>query len=191
MSQNIVYLQSVISLALLAFVIFWLYRDFKVDSFRQKLFALRDDLFDDAEASGIDFSHSSYDVLRTAINGFIRYAHRINIFQILALVAIATHETKSNGSSFNSRFQSHLGQLEEDQQKLLKDYRNKMNVLMIKHALSASPLALILIFMPLGYLVKTHQMTAKILKRYRSQFNALDSAALARGQDHHSRILGY
>lgn len=189
MSQTYIFLQSVISLAFLAIFLFWFYRDYKVDSFRQDLFKLRDQLFDDAMKEGLDFDHPSYAVLRSAINGFIRYAHRINIFQVIALVAISDRKTKSRENSFNTRFEKNIGSLTEDQRKMLKKHKNAMNIVMLKHVLTASPLSLIFIFVPLGYVVKTHQVAAKFLKKYRPQINTLDSAALAHGEERYSSII--
>jgi len=59
---------------------FWLYRDYRVDLFRQRLFALRDELFDLGRTSQIAFHHQAYGLLRTTINGYIRFAHRLSFF---------------------------------------------------------------------------------------------------------------
>ncbi|WP_226596772.1 hypothetical protein [Marinobacter nauticus] len=178
-----VYLQSLVSVALLVVCLFWLYRDYKLDSFRQKLFKLRDDLFDEAINNDISFEHPSYQVLRSTINGFIRYGHRLNVFQVIAFLVLAESEKKVKSSSFTNRFESHLGSLDPEKSDVLKDYRNRMNILMMEHVIASSPLSLIFIFAPLGYAIKTKQALQKAVRKYRRQVNILDTAALAKGED--------
>ena len=78
-------LPSLISLAGLWWFLFWPYRDLRVDKFRQEMFALRDELFDYAGSSAqLSFDDTSYGILRSAINGFIRHGHRFTLWQTLA-----------------------------------------------------------------------------------------------------------
>jgi len=65
---------------------FWLYRDYRVDLFRQRLFALRDELFDLGRTSQIAFHHQAYGLLRTTINGYIRFAHRLSFLSVVLLL---------------------------------------------------------------------------------------------------------
>ena len=62
---------------------FWHYREYRVDNFRQRLFAIRDELFDLGRAGVIAFDHPAYGVVRTLINGFIRFANRIGVLSLL------------------------------------------------------------------------------------------------------------
>ena len=85
MSDHIVTaLASVVSLAGIWLILFWLYRDYCVDRFRQELFALRDDLFDEAESGLVAFEHPAYGMLRSTMNGFIRFGHRLGLIQLIA-----------------------------------------------------------------------------------------------------------
>lgn len=85
--MNEVYLIEILKmsfgLSLLWILIFWLAPDYRVDSIRQRLFAIRDSLFDEAATGKIPFSHPAYIMLRGHINGFIRVAHRLNLFVVV------------------------------------------------------------------------------------------------------------
>jgi hypothetical protein len=88
-------LTSLISILGLVYLIFWVYRGYKVDSFRQKMFYLRNELFDDAARGEIDFSHPSYQILRTTMNGFIRFAHKLDFWTLIA-VGLSSKNTMSD-----------------------------------------------------------------------------------------------
>jgi hypothetical protein len=74
--------QSTTLLALLIVVGFWLWPCVRLDSFRQNMFALRDEMFDYAASGKISFTHPAYRLLRQSMNGFIRHGHRLSLFQI-------------------------------------------------------------------------------------------------------------
>ena len=70
-------------------MLYWLWRDYRVDKFRQDMFALRDSLFDYAAGGHISFSHPAYGILRTRMNGMIRFAHEATIGHLgLAFVTL-------------------------------------------------------------------------------------------------------
>jgi hypothetical protein len=64
---------------------FVLFREYRVDALRQRLFKLRMDLFDYAAGGGISFDDPAYGILRSRINSLIRYAHRFTAIQFFAL----------------------------------------------------------------------------------------------------------
>ena len=66
-------LTSTISLFGILYLLLWRYRAYRVDLFRHKMFKLRDELFDDAADGNIDFNSPAYQLLRTTMNGFIRF----------------------------------------------------------------------------------------------------------------------
>jgi hypothetical protein len=75
--------QSLLTLIVLAFVIFALWPWQRIDLFRQQMFAVRDELFDFAADGKISFDEPAYTELRELMNGFIRYAHNLTPFRIL------------------------------------------------------------------------------------------------------------
>jgi hypothetical protein len=79
--------QSVTALALLLVLVLVWRAEQRIDVFRQRMFAIRDELFDFASEGGVDFQHPAYQLLRNSMNGFIRYAHRLTFFQLLTTIA--------------------------------------------------------------------------------------------------------
>jgi hypothetical protein len=73
--------QSLLTLIVLALVIFWLWPEQRTDLFRQQMFALRDELFDFAADGKVVFDEPAYILLRQLMNGFIRYAHNLTPFR--------------------------------------------------------------------------------------------------------------
>jgi hypothetical protein len=81
-------LQCSVVAAFWLFVAFKVFPEVRLDSFRQGMFAVRDELFDYAAEGNISFEHPAYLLLRRQMNGFIRYAHHLTVFRILMTVAI-------------------------------------------------------------------------------------------------------
>jgi|SRR5208337_1245025 len=78
--------ESSIALIFLVVVLLELLPSLRLDIFRQKMFALRDELFDYAAAGNISFDDQAYRLLRQSINGFIRYGHRLTFFRLCMTV---------------------------------------------------------------------------------------------------------
>jgi len=70
-------------LSLAAFVWLKLVPMQRLDELRQQLFAVRDEMFDYAAAGNISFDDPAYVLLRTQMNGFIRFGHQITLFRLL------------------------------------------------------------------------------------------------------------
>ncbi|MGA8029012.1 MAG: hypothetical protein WB992_17875 [Bryobacteraceae bacterium] len=58
------------------------------ERFRQRLFEVRDELFDFARQGGIAFTDPAYVALRSHINGMIRFSHRISVTRLAAFVLL-------------------------------------------------------------------------------------------------------
>src|SRR5437016_2293052 len=79
MSLGLTAASTTLSLVGLWVLFHWLYRDYRVDLFRQRMFALRAELFDMAAAGRIAFDDPAYGKLRGMLNGYIRFAHRVSL----------------------------------------------------------------------------------------------------------------
>jgi hypothetical protein len=172
---------SLISIALLVVLVFWLYRDFCTDRFRQEMFKLRDELFNEAAQGNISFDMASYGMLRNAINGFIRFGHRLNIIQVI-LLAVVIKNTESRLSLFSERFKASIQNLDEEQQKLFKMYCIRMNFILLEHLALSAPVLIITLFIPIAVanIAKAH--IKEIVIRLRAPLDRLDTAALATGE---------
>ena len=102
---------SLISITILWVGLFWLYRDYCIDLFRQRMFALRDELFDQAAKGAIPFNHKSYGMLRVSMNGFIRFAHDFSLAHFLFVVL---RQHKDEGLRYSERFNGLVQGLDEN-----------------------------------------------------------------------------
>lgn len=71
-----------LSLVLLHEVVLFLLKH-RLERFRQRLFSVRNALFDFAADGGIPFDHPAYRITRRRINSLIRYGHNINSLHTL------------------------------------------------------------------------------------------------------------
>jgi hypothetical protein len=66
---------SAVALLGLWIFVFFFYRNYRLDLFRQEIFTIRDELFDYGASGAVSFSDPAYLLLRKFMNQTIRYAH--------------------------------------------------------------------------------------------------------------------
>ena len=177
--MNLTPLASILSIALLFILFFWLYCDYQIDAFRQKLFALRDEFFDQAANGHIPFDDPAYTMLRRTMNGLIRFAHQVNLMQLMLLFFVSKY--KKIQPDFLSRLQNHSASLNADQQRLVNDHLDSMNRLVARQLILSSPITCLIIGMllvPSMVMLNTgkHLDSAKT-----STIERLDALALSEG----------
>ncbi len=125
---------SILSLAGLCWLALWLYPRYRVDLFRHEMFVLRDGFFSEAARGVISFEHPAYGMLRTTMNGFIRFGHQLPLLQFMAWREIfrAKHPTRT---SFQAEWNKNTADLNEEAQNVLRSYRMRMNILIVKHVI--------------------------------------------------------
>lgn len=176
MSSGIIALFSLFSLFLLLFFWFWCYQDYRTDAVRQKLFNLRDDLFDEAAKGNISFDHPAYVMLRTTINGFVRFAHRLNLIHTILLIVILDQKDYQESKLFSQRLTENMNSLNESQKEIIKNIYLKMNFIIIRHLFFSSFFG-ILFIVPWKYVFKAKQAVDRI----RGPLDKIDSVAFATG----------
>ena len=126
--------------------IFWLIVIFKMipearlDSFRQRMFTIRDGLFDYAADGNIPFDHPAYLLLRAQMNGYIRFAHDLTVFRILMTVA-ARKIRGENPSSWHDGWERAIESIRNpDVQSQLRLFHHQALILAVKRLLFGSPL---------------------------------------------------
>lgn len=112
-------------------------------SFRQDMFALRDELFDYAAAGNIRFSDPAYRLLRQSMNGYIRYAHQLTFFRL----AVTMIERRICGieetTTWHDKWNSSLANIKNVEVKdRLLEFHRRSNVLAIHRVVNGSPLLL-------------------------------------------------
>ncbi len=70
-------------IGLLWILYFWMYRNYRLDAFRQDLFAIRDELFDMAIAGDVGFDNRAYRMLRSSINWNIQFGHKTGFLDLV------------------------------------------------------------------------------------------------------------
>jgi hypothetical protein len=75
-------LQTGVVAIIAATVVFKIVPMFRLDCYRQKMFAVRDELFDYAADGNISFADPAYVLLRNQMNGMIRYGHQLTLFRM-------------------------------------------------------------------------------------------------------------
>jgi hypothetical protein len=104
--------------------------EYRLDVLRQRLFAVRDDLFLAAAKGEIEFSNSAYVRLRMLMNGTIRYAHRFRIPQMfVSWLAIRPVARKS----FLDVWNQDIALLPEGKRALMQDAHRKMQLILARH----------------------------------------------------------
>jgi hypothetical protein len=84
--QSIAFLHLAINALVLWFIWHGPWRRSCQERYRQKLFEVRDELFDFAREGGISFSDPAYIALRANINGLIRFSHVMGVTRLAAFV---------------------------------------------------------------------------------------------------------
>jgi hypothetical protein len=81
-----------IALFLLWAFVYYCYRDYRLDAFREELFAIRGDLFEFAASGHVPFSSPAYTILRNFTNQLIRYAHTLTMSRFIIVQWLASRD---------------------------------------------------------------------------------------------------
>lgn len=130
---------SVVYLLGIWYLIFWKYRTYSVDAFRQDMFTLRDELFDAAREGLIDFNHPAYGVLRSTINGFIRFGHRFTIGQFLFMMLLIKRSDLEKVSDFMEDWGQATEGLDKEKKARLEEFRARMDKIAVKQLILGTP----------------------------------------------------
>ena len=158
--------------------VFVLYRDYCVDKFREQVFALRGKLFDEAAAGLVDFDHPAYGMLRSTMNGFIRFSHRLGFLEIV-LTAIAFGK---EAGTFVKKWDRASEDLAPDARARLESYLLQLNSYVMGHIIWSSPIFLITIILPILVILFANRIFALLAHSLRPAVESIDSAALACGE---------
>lgn len=123
----------------------FLWRKACQERFRQKLFELRDELFDYAHSGKISFKDPAYVLLRCNINGMIRFSHLISVTRIVTFISLQRYIGTPSGDEVSLR--SALSQVKgKDVKDAMENFYSRMRENTLRHMLLASPH--ILVFAP-------------------------------------------
>jgi hypothetical protein len=117
------YMQVLVVLAAL-FSLYWLYeveyKRYRLDKFRDNLFVIRGGLFDAAARGEIPLDHPAHLILRTNINGIIRFSHDLSFFRFLLMRSEMQSEAgKSRAAEYKQRMENSMASLTDSQRRLI------------------------------------------------------------------------
>ena len=173
-----------LSLAGIWVVVFWLGRSYLVDSFRQNMFALRDEWFDYAREGGISFDHPVYRGLRNILNGYIRFGHRVNLGSVLVFaLTLKSPDRRWMADNVPEReWERTVSLLDPEVQQTVGIYCNRMHKLVAKQVIIGSPVLIVTVLPTLlAWLVVRLQIRV-IQQAWIRLSSRMDMAALMLGQ---------
>jgi hypothetical protein len=86
MNSEMIVLKSALALMCLWVFVYYFWRDYRTDAFREHVFSLRDRLFLYAAEGGIGFDHPAYTILRDRMNIVLQYAHEFTLPRMLLAI---------------------------------------------------------------------------------------------------------
>lgn len=128
-------LKSVIGLVLLWYFIFYLWRDYRIDAFREHLFSIRDRMFMYAVEGNIGFDHPAYINTRTRTNLLIRHGHQLTLTRFA--VVIMTHP-RSNETNIIEQWNRMTSDLSAEVQLKMWEFRLCISVATLQHMVYSS-----------------------------------------------------
>jgi hypothetical protein len=137
---NAVYMfESACALLVFSLLVFWLIPSYRLDLFRQEVFAVRDELFDYARAGNIDFSHPAYRLLRQSFNGFIRYAHRLTFYRVVITIFIWKIMGQKPELIWTKSWTDAVVSLDEKTRADLMKFHERLTFLIVRRLVYGSP----------------------------------------------------
>jgi hypothetical protein len=157
---------STFFISLFSYIVFWLYRSYRIDRFRHEVFVLRDKLFDAAADGLISFDHPAYRLLRTLMNGHLRFAHKLTLRQpvILFLFDKMRGPIPSKGIAFEDDYEQAIRDLDADTVANLNKYKARLEILALQHVFFSVPEFFILI-LPIGLASLAYTLVKGIVQK--------------------------
>lgn len=146
--------QSVACIALIAFVLLKFWSEARLDAFRQRIFAIRDQLWDYAADGNVGFDDPAYRLLRQSMNGLIRYGHQLTFFRV-CITALEFHTaTQPPRSNWSENWQSSLKRLSNEAVRTrLEEFHAQAMQVVANRLIMGSPTLLLLVVLSIPLLM--------------------------------------
>lgn len=130
---------SLISSLALLIVIWWLLAGYRADNLRDRLFALRDEMFLYAFDQGI-IDTAAHENLRLLMNGLIRYAHRVSLARLLLLdMSQRAFRIRPSAPRIYTEWVEAVAALPPDEAEHMRNFHDAAIFSIMKHMVSGSP----------------------------------------------------
>jgi hypothetical protein len=154
-----VVLVSLLGLFGLWIVVYYLWPDFRNDSYREDIFSVRDEMFMYAAKNCVPFDHPAYTILRTRMNGLLRHGHELTLTRLLILFAVYKDLERIPNESFNE-WERAVEQLPDQAQEQMRDFNKRTNIFVLQHLVFRS-FFLYLVVRPLMYVIRVRDVMDK------------------------------
>jgi hypothetical protein len=118
-------------------------REYREDALRDRLFGVRDKLFDFAASGKIAFDEPAYGRLRSTINSSIRFAHRITFSRLVFGIVYRITTRNECAAAFVRQWRVALDRLAPEQRAEMERLNTELAVTLVRHILTGSPLMMI------------------------------------------------
>ena len=142
----------------LLFYIHSLWKNAFLESYRQKLFKIRDQFFIDALESDLDFNSEAYGFIRTLLNGHIRYAEHMSLWRMIEFSLFVRLVGSDNffGTS-DGNITSNLKVVKENltshQNEIIDSTFSALEYESVSFIMLTSPILTVILF--IGFIIKT------------------------------------
>ena len=126
-------LHLLLSLVAVWFLVFKFASDYRVDALRDKLFAVREKLFDYAAQGNVSFDDPAYAKLRMLINGLIRFSHRLTFTRFLMGLLFMRWRDQPCDKRILAEWYEALAALPPDVSRELRNIHGSAMVLVVRH----------------------------------------------------------
>lgn len=117
----------------------WLYKDYQVDKYRQRLFNIRDQFFSSAMKGEISFDSEAYGLIRLLLNSHIRFAHRLSLGRLLLINKFIKPEFDVlKQELFGAKIAKARAKLEDEQKDYVDQVLQQLHVLVLVHIVERS-----------------------------------------------------
>jgi hypothetical protein len=166
-------LHLLLSFTALWFLVFRLVGEYRLDSLRDRLFAIRERLFDYAADGNITFDHPAYTKLRMRINSLIRFGYRLTFTRFAMGVIFITWKNAPYDREILFEWENAVKELPPEVQVELNRISDETLVLVVRHLVSGSPVMMaILVVFSIGELLSG--ITTRLLEAFTKKLPGLD-----------------
>jgi hypothetical protein len=174
-------LGSILALFGLWIAVYYLWRDFRNDAFRDDIFSVRDRMFLYAAKGNISFSDPAYTILRERMNGLLRHGHELTLTRLAAYLVAVRNEAKSKEII---AWEAALEELQPETQERMKEFNVSVLIYVLQHVVFYSFFRYMAL-RPLMFMVKVRKVidspkVASSVERLESETIAKDAPLVGR-----------
>lgn len=128
-------IQSLVSLFGLWIVVYYLWRDYRNDSYRDDIFSVRDEMFMYAAKENISFDNAAYTLLRGRMNALLRHGHDLTLTRLIILSTV--YDDRPAGDLY-VKWETAVNQLQSKTAEQIKEFNTRINIYVLQHLLYRS-----------------------------------------------------